>query len=102
MVAPNLTDIAANASNIATFTKATSDVLLNGMLGVFLLIIVAAITLIGFISSTGDFGRSLMAASAITLVLALLLAALGLIAGFVLFMVLIICGIAIAIAVYID
>jgi len=94
----NLTSIAANSSDLVTFTQGVNNVLMQGYLGVFLLIGLSIVILIGFIQGTGDVKKSITATSFITFLLSLFLIALNLIPTTAFYIVTVVAGLAIALS----
>lgn len=95
MAVYNLTQI-ANVTSILEFTQNVNTGLMNGLLGVFILISVGAVLIMGFHWSTRDIKGSIMATSFIIFVLSLLFKALDLIPNLALFACLMACAVAVA------
>lgn len=91
----NLTQM-ANVTNFLEFVQNVNTGLMNDLLGVFILISVAAVLIMSFHFSTRDIKGSILATSFICFVLSLLLRALDLVPNLALLACLIICAIAIA------
>lgn len=85
----NLTAIMANSTGMVGFVQGVNDVLMFGMLGIFLLIGITLLTFIAFIQATNDTNRALAASSFIAFGLAIMLKALALIPSLALYIALI-------------
>jgi len=95
MAVYNLTDI-ANVTGVLEFVQNVNTGLMNDLLGVFILLSVGIVLIMGFHWSTRDIKGSILATSFICFVLSLILRALDLIPNLALLACLIICAVAIA------
>ena len=86
----NLSAISSNTTGILTLMQGVNNVLMFGWLGTMLLVIIFAITLMTFLSSTNNPGKSISTALFITSFLSILLRLVDLVPNKVMF-VLIIC-----------
>lgn len=89
----NLTSISDNMTGGLSFVQGVNSVLMDGMLGVLFLLIVGGISLLTFLSTTNDFGRSLLATAFICFGLSLLLVAMSLIPMFAVWVCVILLGV---------
>lgn len=75
----NLTGIGDNITGLLSFTQGVNNVLMFGHLGHIFLVVIFSISLITFLLSTDEAGKSLIASSFTTFVCAILLLAVDLI-----------------------
>jgi hypothetical protein len=85
----NLTAIVDNTTGFVSFAQGVNSVLLEGFLGILILMGIFAIFFMSLYSKTGDTRRSLGAASFVCFTLSLLLRAMGLLPDIALFITLI-------------
>lgn len=95
MTSYNLTQI-ANVTDILSFTQNVNTYLVDGWLGILLLIGIGTIAFLSFHYSTKDMKKSLLATTFIIFLMSFLMRALDLVPNTVLFVTLIGCGIAVA------
>lgn len=69
----NLTAVSGNTTGILSLAQATNNELMFGWLGIILLIVIAAITYIGFQAASGDTSKSLPAALYVSAIMAMIL-----------------------------
>lgn len=62
-----------NTSGVLGFVQQTNTILMNGWMGVVFLMVIAAVTFMGFLHSTRDVRKAAMGSSFISLTLSLLL-----------------------------
>lgn len=74
----NLTEIGTNTTGLLGFTQSVNTVLLDGYLGVLILLGVSTILFLSYMFRTGDVQKALGASSFIAFGLSILLGALGL------------------------
>lgn len=75
----NLTGLSENATGIYSLVKGVNDNLMDGYFGIIILIVVFCISLITFLISSEDAGKSLVGASFVLTILSMLFVAVDLV-----------------------
>lgn len=94
----NFTAIGENSTTVVGHVQTLNTVLVEGLLGIILLIGISVIIFIAFSSRTGDTSRSLAGTAFITFIVALMFRAISLIPNLALFVCLIFLAGAVALA----
>jgi len=81
----NLTGMSGNITGLLSFTQAVNSTLMQGMLGVLLLIVITVICFMAFVTATGDARKAFGASSFIAFGCAIFLRAMSLIPDLALF-----------------
>ena len=92
----NLSSIAENTTGLASFTQGVNTVLMDGWLGVMILLVITVITFMSFMLSTNVVRKAIIGSSFISFGLSLFLKALNLVPNFAIFLCLIATAIAVA------
>ena len=92
----NLSRVVENTTGILSFTQGVNEVIMDGWLGVLILVSFSTIILISYLHFTNDPVKSVAGTAFITLTMALLLRAANLIYDRPLFVVLVVCALALA------
>jgi len=91
----NLTPIGNSTGILELFTLVNTE-LMFGYFGLLILIIITGISLMGFLASTNDAGKSVAASSFIAAVMSLFLAGMGLLTGTMLVIIVLVSAISLA------
>lgn len=94
----NLSIIADNATSMVGFTQGVNNVLMDGWLGLLLLIGITSIIFLSLLFSTNDAQKAIVASSFIAMVLSFFLRAMSLMSNRVMVIVILIAAISIAFA----
>ena len=94
----NLTNIISNSTGFLSFAVGVNNELMNGMLGVLFLIGLMVIMVMAFVRVSGEIGKSLSAASYITVIISLIFRAAELISSLATFSFVIFCGVVLALS----
>lgn len=76
----NLSAISQNSTDVPGFLQAVDGVLLSGWLGALLLLGITTVFAIAYFQATQDFGKTLATSTYVATILAVFLAALGILA----------------------
>lgn len=95
-MAYNMTALGSNVTGLLSFTQNVNNVLMKGWLGTLLLIGLAIIFYIAFITSTGDAKKAIGGTAFLSFGLSIFLRAMSLIPDLALFITLVCCAAAIA------
>ena len=94
----NLSIIADNATSIAGFSQGINNVLLDGWLGILILLGLCAVVFLSLLFSTNDGAKAITATSFLGMVVSIFLRALSLMSNKIMMICILVCALAVALA----